>query len=161
MHDALVYHVATLPYHLAPGYVQYNEHFETAWNQIIKNQMIEEELFDNLRRSILRILETIFGIVNNSGSQQMEISRIAPWGTLNPDASYFCSNCGIDHEARNFVRAILLHLLDDVELTHVFIDFFKKHGIVNTDGYEKYEEAYKKFSHETKFYDKQVKHGSL
>jgi|GEM_PF-2596013 len=150
-----------LPYHLAPGYVQYNEHFETAWNYIIKNQMIEKELFDNLRRSILRILETIFGIVNNSESQPMEISRIAPVGMLNPDArmrqrgimpydNLFCSNCGIDHEARNFMRAILLHLLDDVEMTHDFIDFFKKHGIVNTHGYELYEEAYKKFSHETK-----------
>ena len=75
-----------LPYHLAPGYVQYTEEFEAAWNFIIKNQMIEKELFGDLRRSILHVLETIFRIVNNSESLPNEISKIAPGGKLNPDA---------------------------------------------------------------------------
>jgi hypothetical protein len=55
-----------------------------------------------------------------------------------------CANCGIDHESRNFIRAIVLHLLDDFELSNDFIDFLKTKSIINERGYELYQEAHTK-----------------
>jgi hypothetical protein len=36
-----------------------------------------------------------------------------------------CVQCGINHEARDFVRATLLHLLDHLERHDKFIEFMK------------------------------------
>ncbi len=47
--------------------------------------------------------------------------EITKW-TPTKDADYCCSQCGINHEARDFVRAMSLHLIDHFERNNKFIN---------------------------------------
>jgi hypothetical protein len=47
-----------------------------------------------------------------------------------------CRYCGINHEARDFIRAILLHLLDQFEITPAFIEFLISHKLITQEAYE-------------------------
>jgi hypothetical protein len=42
-----------------------------------------------------------------------------------------CGQCGINHEARDFVRAMVLHLLDHFERNDKFIEFMKNNEFLD------------------------------
>ena len=47
-----------------------------------------------------------------------------------------CAQCGINHEARDFMRATVLHLLDHFERHDKFIEFMKNHEFIDMGRYE-------------------------
>ncbi len=47
-----------------------------------------------------------------------------------------CGQCGINHEARDFMSAMLLHLLDHFERNDKFIEFMKNKEFLDVDGYQ-------------------------
>ena len=46
------------------------------------------------------------------------------------------TQCGINHEARDFVRAMLLHLLDHLERHDKFTDFMKTNEFIDISTYQ-------------------------
>jgi hypothetical protein len=56
----------------------------------------------------------------------------APTQKLN----FCCSQCGINHEARDFVRALLLHFIDHFEKNNRLVDLTKANQFINQDVYE-------------------------
>jgi hypothetical protein len=48
-----------------------------------------------------------------------------------------CNYCGINHEARDFIRAILLHLIDGLETNDEYIKFLQDNKFLK-EGYNPY-----------------------
>ena len=49
---------------------------------------------------------------------------------------YRCSQCGLNHEARDFIRAILLYMVDQFEQSKDFIEFLKENNLLTNDAYK-------------------------
>ncbi|HEY6586952.1 MAG TPA: hypothetical protein VIY98_01565 [Nitrososphaeraceae archaeon] len=60
-----------------------------------------------------------------------EIKRIAP----STEEGYCCSQYGLNHEARDFIRAVLLYMIDKFEQSKNFINFLKENELVTNDAY--------------------------
>jgi hypothetical protein len=52
-----------------------------------------------------------------------------------------CRYCGINHEARDFIRAILLHLIDQFEISQGLIEFLSSQKLITTEAYEQYQKV--------------------
>ena len=112
LHDA---YKGKKPVPLPPGNVVYSDGFTELWHTLVaKNE--EEELC----KSLLQVIEKIFYRINqhsgiasssNTKQQQMIKEKWAPERTID----FCCTQCGLNHEARDFVRAMLLHLIDQFE----------------------------------------------
>lgn len=50
-----------------------------------------------------------------------------------------CNHCGINHEARDFIRAILLHLIDGLETNDEYIKFLQDNKFLK-EGFNPYKE---------------------
>ena len=44
------------------------------------------------------------------------------------------TQCGLNHEARDFIRAILIRLIDQLETSGDFIDFLKNKELLTLEG---------------------------
>jgi hypothetical protein len=134
------------PYPLSPGYVRYSQLFIDAWKHIIKNQLIQKSEIDDVCKSLFRFVEKIMRVV--SDSTITEVNSVAPTKGI----EHCCSNCGVNHEVRDFIRAMLLYLVDQMEINNDFIEFLEGQKFVNEKGYEFYKKANKQFSQEVKEY---------
>jgi uncharacterized UBP type Zn finger protein len=47
-----------------------------------------------------------------------------------------CPLCGLNHQARDFMRAMLLHLIDQLEESRDFIDFLHSNRFLTPDTYQ-------------------------
>jgi len=108
---------------LAPGYTDYNPGFTQVWHKVV-NKQEENELYSGLTAFMDRVLR------RTSESNDKEVRKWAP--QLN-DEQFFCSQCRFNHEARDFVRAVLLHLLDHFEESDSFVDLMKNRLIITPD----------------------------
>lgn len=114
------------PVPLPPGNVIYSDGFIDLWHTIVEQKEEEkicEELQLFLEKMVHRIAEHPDG----------EIRTWAPSTGLD----HCCSHCGLSHEARDFMRAMLLHLIDQLERKSKFIDFMKEREYLTQEGYEK------------------------
>jgi hypothetical protein len=89
----------------APGYVEYEKNFLDIYEKI-RNK----ELEDKIQYSLLEFLVPAIRATKNSG--------------------LLCKNCGYNHERRDFIRATLLRLIDDLETNRQFIEFIRNEGII-------------------------------
>lgn len=55
----------------------------------------------------------------------------------NQTIDFCCPQCGINHEARDFIRASLLHLLDHFERSDSFIELMKANDLLTQDAYQR------------------------
>ena len=60
---------------------------------------------------------------------------MAPSKYKGKEEDYRCSQCGLNHEARDFIRAVLLYMIDQFEQSKKFIDFLKENELVTNDAY--------------------------
>jgi hypothetical protein len=123
-------------FQFAPGYVKYNPEFLEVWNKLVgKND--QDEIYPLLMR-LLRKAFTKIPELNNK-----EIEPIT--STLSRDKKkmieYNCLNCGVNHEARDFIRAILLRLIDQLEINDDFINFMQERHFFNDQGSNHYKDA--------------------
>jgi hypothetical protein len=95
----------------APGYVQYTKNFLHAYNEI-RNNALEEE---------------IYGLLTQFLSDAFDKRKLRPKVHDLGDGY----GCGYDHEARDFIRATLLHLIDGLELNRLFIEFISRKEIID------------------------------
>jgi DNA-binding Lrp family transcriptional regulator len=109
-------------YQFAPGYAKYTSDFLYAWNVLVeKNQL------DDVYSSMIKILRQAMTKITSSGDPTLK--RLVP----NPDKSMQCQFCGVNHDARDFIRATLLHILDQFETSSMFKDFFNEQQFISKD----------------------------
>ncbi len=77
----------------APGYVKYDTRFPDFWNKIV-----EDEDLDEVYPILIRIIRKAF---TKMYSPDFDIKDLIP----QMGASMLCKNCGVNHEARDFIRA--------------------------------------------------------
>jgi hypothetical protein len=113
-----------IKYRLAPGNVEYTEEFKRALHRLISRQGIEPQI-----RSLLNLVKYIVESVKESDEEQ-----IAP----KEDGSNICSTCGLNHEARDFIRATLQYLLDQFERNTDYLEFLREKNYIDNEHYDEY-----------------------
>jgi hypothetical protein len=86
------------------------------------DKTIAKEDEDELSIVLLRFLDGITRMVEIAHDDRKRI--IAP-----PKTQYCCSLCGVNHQAKDFLRAILLHLIDQLEENDKFVKFLHDSSI--------------------------------
>ncbi len=116
-------------YWLAPGYVEYTEEFSREWSKLLNSRLMED-LLDTITQKLLQLLNII--------SEMKELKKTR---SSTGRSSRNCINCGIDHETRNFLRAMLLQVIDYAEMSPDYIKFLRENNVLNNLGYKIYEDA--------------------
>ena len=118
-------------YAMAPGNVDYPSDFVNAWLTIV---IKEEE--DELCITLLQFLERSLTRMSNHTSGEMR--KWSPERCLQgvDYSKSCCGQCGINHESRDFMRAMVLHLLDHFERNDKFIDFMKNKEFLDVGAYQ-------------------------
>jgi hypothetical protein len=128
---------------LPPGNVVYSNEFIEVWHKIVGK---EEE--DELCTALLNFLEKILRRISESNDDD-KIRRIAPSSSTTTssslssaqskqiDENYCCSLCGLNHEARDFIRAMLLYLFDQLEENSKFIKLLKNNQFLTQEDYQR------------------------
>lgn len=111
-------------FQFAPGSVRYSPRFLESYKKIV-NLADQDDIFPLL----VKFLENVFKEVKYSSEDV--VRQIAP----QTDKNFICSNCGFNHEARDFIRALLLHLIDQMEMSHEFANFLKGKDFLSHDAY--------------------------
>ncbi len=111
-------------FQFAPGSVHYNRDFLDMYDQITDG-LDQNHIF----ALIVRFLEKAFINIDNSSSEK--VRSMAPVRT-----EFTCSECGFNHEVRDFIRAMLLRSLDRLEIREYYIKFLKKIGNVSPVRYD-------------------------
>ncbi len=114
------------PYQLAAGNSEYSSDFKNAWNSIVQS---EDE--NNLLKELLRFVEKTIRIVRESNDEK--VANIAP----HLNGEFCCPNCGINHEAKEFVRALVMYLIDKLDITSDYIQFLYNNQLVTQKAYDK------------------------
>lgn len=114
----------------APGYTKYTSDFLYAWNALVEKHQQNE-----IYRLLINLLNGV--MTKMIASNDPLLGFVIPMSERHRDGetSMLCKFCGINHEARDFIRAILLHLLDRLESTGPFIDFLQKNHFILKDSY--------------------------
>ena len=113
----------------------YSNGFIEAWDKIVGKD--EEE---QLCKDLLQFIERVFNRLNIYEEPDDDIrKRWAPEKTV----EFCCSQCGLNHEARDFIRAILIRLIDQLETSGDFIDFLKNKELLTQDAYDKIKAEHK------------------
>jgi len=124
-YDHIITAESSMNYPVAPGNVDYPAQFPDVWHKIVET---EEE--NEICTILLRFVEKVQRRINDYSSD--EVRKWAPTTKID----FCCSQCGINHEARDFIRATLLHLIDHLERNSKFIEFMKKNDFINTEVYQ-------------------------
>jgi hypothetical protein len=100
------------PTPLPPGNFVCSEGFVDVWDKLVEK---EEE--DELCRVLLNFLKKMFTRVHDHNDQKVRI-----WA---PERNMCCSQCGLNHEARDFIRASFLLLVDHLERNSALLNYLK------------------------------------
>lgn len=115
-----------IDYEPAAGVVDYPDGFLDAYHEVVDDKEIEELLIP-----IVGFLSKVYG--RTVEGKKPIVKKWAP----GVDDNQLCLKCGMNHEARDFLQAVLLHSLDHIYDNSKFIEFLKTSGIVNADCYDK------------------------
>jgi hypothetical protein len=116
-------------YSIAPGNVVYSEGFKSALDSLI-NELDIKDISRALSGFVKYIVENVKRIDDE------HTKKIAP----KKDPDYICSSCGLNHEARDFIRATLLYLLDQFEISSGYLEFLREQDYINQVRYHEYSE---------------------
>lgn len=109
-------------YQFAPGYTKYTSDFLYAWDVLVeKNQL------DDVYSLLIKILRPVMTKITSS--KDPILKQLVP----NADKSMLCQFCGVNHDARDFIRATLLHILDQFETSSAFMDFINEKQFISKD----------------------------
>lgn len=117
------------PTPLPPGNVIYTEGFTEVWRKLVGKDE-QEDLYSHLSHYVERMLHRIEEYDAGQGRKGKE-----KWS---PERSseFCCSQCGLNHEARDFIRAILMHIIDQFQNSSRFIEFLKKNGLISQEAFD-------------------------
>ncbi len=114
-------------YSLAPGIVSYSDEFKNTLDRLVDQQEIKTQ-FSSLLEFVKYIDESV------KAPNERPAEKIRPEN----DSSYICSMCGLNHEARDFIRATLLYLLDQFERSPHYLEFLKERNYIDKKHYNEY-----------------------
>jgi hypothetical protein len=121
----------------------YSNEFIEVWYKIVEKEE-ENELY-----SFLNFLDKTLRRISESKDDD-KIRRIAPSSSLSSAKSKqigenycCCSLCGLNHEARDFIRAMLLYLFDQLEENSKFIKLLKNNQFQTQEAYQRLTEKIK------------------
>lgn len=126
------------PTPLPPGNVIFSDGFTEAWDNIVGKE--QEEILCN---ELLRFIQIVFNRIDEltSGKENGKIIKNwIPEGMV----EFCCTQCGLNHETRDFIRAMLLHLIDKLEKNDKFFDFLKDNRFLTLEAYEQVKTRAKK-----------------
>jgi hypothetical protein len=106
---------------LPPGHVEYSDNFLGIWHTMVEKKDIEEinqVLLNFLERVVKRKYE-LFPTVNKQDKK----------------TDYCCSQCGLNHEARDLVRSLSICMIDEMEASKEYLDFMRRNEFLTEDGY--------------------------
>jgi hypothetical protein len=118
------------PTPVPPGNVIFSDGFTKAWDSIVGYE--QEEILCN---ELLRFIQRMFDRLDESASESKNGKIVKNW-IPNRTIEFLCTQCGLNHEARDFVRAVLLHLIDKLERNDKFIDYLKYNQLLTQEAYE-------------------------
>ncbi|MGD9674228.1 MAG: hypothetical protein AB7U98_12205 [Candidatus Nitrosocosmicus sp.] len=113
------------PVPLPPGHNIYSDGFKEALDKITLDEE-KHEMFV----SMLKYIKKIY-------SRSYDDDKISKEWAPNKESNYCCSQCGLNHEARDFFRAVLMNLLDEFEQSKPFMDFLKDENMITQQSYER------------------------
>lgn len=116
------------PTPLPPGNVIYAEGFTDVWQKLIEKDE-KVDLYDSLSQYVERMLNRIY----EYDTAQRHKSEV--WSPER-DLEFCCSQCGLNHEARDFIRAILMHIIDQFQSSGKFIELLKRNGLISQEAYD-------------------------
>ncbi|MFZ0555823.1 MAG: hypothetical protein WAM26_11075 [Nitrososphaeraceae archaeon] len=125
------------PTPLPPGNVVYADGFVDAWDTIVGKDE-EDHLCKELLYFVHRVLDRITDY-NNKALKDNAESQIKKRWAPELGIDFCCTKCGLNHEGTDFIRAILLRLIDRFEINEQFIDFLKDKQLIITEAYERIE----------------------
>jgi hypothetical protein len=126
------------PTPLPPGNVVFSDGFTEAWDNIVGKE--QEEILCN---ELLRFTQIVFNRIDELTSGKENGKIIKNW-IPERMVEYCCTQCGLNHETRDFIRAMLLHLIDKLEKNDKFFDFLKDNRFLTLEAYEQVKTRAKK-----------------
>jgi hypothetical protein len=123
-------------YKFAPGCVQYTEEFLRLY-PILVNKAIQ----NRVHKLFVKFVEEVFNTIHNPANRMNDVL------SSESGSESLCSNCGFNHEARDLIRAILLHSIDQFEMTDEFIELLEKQHLISDETYSKLKEGSAKINH--------------
>jgi DNA-binding transcriptional ArsR family regulator len=117
-------------FQFAPGYTKYTSEFLCAWNVLVEKKKLDEVysiLMKILRQAMTKIISSDDPILKKL-APNIEIST-----GKDDRINMQCQFCKVNHDARDFIRATLLHILDQFETSSAFIDFAKDQQFISKD----------------------------
>jgi hypothetical protein len=111
---------------LPPGNFVYSEGFVDVWDKLVDKEE-EEELCATLFHFVQKMLTRI---------HSHEDQKVRKWSP-NRSAQHCCSVCGLNHEARDFIRAVLLRLIDQFEKNDNLITHLKDNELLKQESFER------------------------
>jgi len=118
------------PTPLPPGNVLYAKGLVSVLQQLVEKDE-REDLYDILSRYVERILTRIGDY--DDGHKDKRARAWSPERSL----EFCCPQCGLNHEARDFIRAILLHLIDHFQSSGKYIELLKRNGFIEQETYDR------------------------
>jgi hypothetical protein len=131
--DASGYHdpyESKKPTPLPPGNVIFSDGFTEAWDNIVGRE--QQEILCN---ELLRFISRIFNITDELTSGKEDRKMVKNW-IPERTLEFCCTQCGLNHEVRDFIRAMLIHLIDKLEQYDKFFDFLKENQMLTQEAYE-------------------------
>lgn len=126
------------PTPLPPGNVIFSDGFTEAWDNIVGKE--QEEILCN---ELLRFIQIVFNRIDDLTSGKENGKIIKNW-IPERMVEFCCTQCGLNHETRDFIRAMLLHLIDKLEKNDKFFDFLKDNRFLTLEAYEQVKTRAKK-----------------
>jgi hypothetical protein len=126
------------PTPLPPGNVIFSDGFTEAWDNIVGKE--QEEILCN---ELLRFTQIVFNRIDELTSGKENGKIIKNW-IPERMVEFCCTQCGLNHETRDFIRAMLLHLIDKLEKNDRFFDFLKDNRFLTLEAYEQVKTRAKK-----------------
>jgi hypothetical protein len=126
------------PTPLPPGNVIFSDGFTEAWDNIVGKE--QEEILCN---ELLRFTQIVFNRIDELTSGKENGKIIKNW-IPERMVEFCCTQCGLNHETRDFIRAMLLHLIDKLEKNDKFFDFLNDNRFLTLEAYEQVKTRAKK-----------------
>lgn len=111
---------------VSAGYLPVEEGFRTLWSQIV-NPNEETDVTLSIQRFMQSLVRRVIDSTNPSIKKWSPIIR-----DLDNNISY-CPGCGINHEAREFIRALMMCMLEQLEKSEEFNQFLRENLFINKD----------------------------
>ena len=128
------------PVPLPPGNIVYEQGFTNAWHKIVGKEE-EDELCNSLLKFIARVFDRLLpsGYGNDEKEEIDKVRTLKRW-VPEKTIEFCCSQCGLNHEARDFIRAMLTHAIDKLDRHDRFINFLKDNQFLTSEAYDRIQE---------------------